>query len=122
MPAARILIIDDDYDILEFLQVLLELEGYEIHTAASGTAGLQAATTLSPDLVLLDLSMPDISGVDVCRRLRLELGPQTPILIVSARTNPAERHQAEAAGATHFVNKPFKNRELVHLVGRFLEN
>ena len=72
MANTKILIVDDEPDILEFLQYNLEKEGYEVHLANNGAAGLETARKTQPDLIILDIMMPEMDGVEVCRRLRAD--------------------------------------------------
>jgi two-component system KDP operon response regulator KdpE len=108
---ARILVVDDEPSILATMVPLLRAHGYEVATANSGTAALDAIDVQPIQLVILDLGLPDLDGVDVCRRLRA--GRSTPILVLSARG--AEQHKVAAldAGADDYVTKPFGAQELL---------
>jgi len=107
----RILLVDDDAEICQFLQVLLELEGFETLTAKTAE---QALTALDDGAraVLLDIAMPEVDGLELCRRIR-SAGFAGPILIVSARPGADLPRKASEAGASGFVRKPFDNAELV---------
>jgi DNA-binding response OmpR family regulator len=105
-----ILLVDDDVEICHFLQVLLELEGFETRvatTAAQAMAGLSGSRA-----VLLDLAMPDVDGLELCRQMR-STGFAGPILIISARPGADLPRKADEAGASGFVRKPFENAELI---------
>jgi len=122
MATGRILLIDDDAEIQEFIATFLGLEGYDVLLAVNGQAGLTMARKEQPDLILLDISMPDIEGVEVCRRLRAGAETaDTPIFILSARTDDRERRRAVEAGATRFVDKPFQNDILLRWIAESLE-
>jgi two-component system KDP operon response regulator KdpE len=106
-----ILAVDDEPHVLEALATILEARGYRVRTAASGAAALQAISAERPDLVLLDLAMPDLDGVDVCRRVRAF--SRVPILVVSALTDEPRKVRALDAGADDYVTKPFGVEELL---------
>jgi two-component system KDP operon response regulator KdpE len=106
-----ILAVDDEPHVLEALATILEARGYRVRTASSGTAALEAISTERPDLVLLDLAMPDIDGVDVCRRVRAF--SRVPILVLSALADEPRKVQALDAGADDYVTKPFGVEELL---------
>ena len=122
MAGARILLIDDDVEIQEFITTFLGIEGYEVLLASDGASGLTRARKERPDLILLDISMPDIEGVEVCRRLRAGAETaDTPVFILSARTDDRERRRAAEAGATRFVDKPFQNESLLRWIAEALQ-
>ena len=111
---ARVLVVDDDSDINLALQSALRIAGYEADGAVSGAAALAACEQQCPDLVLLDLMLPDVDGMEVCRRLRA--APATarvPIVFVTARSDEATRVRGLASGADDYVVKPFSTQELV---------
>jgi two-component system KDP operon response regulator KdpE len=110
MPV-RILIVDDEPAILATMAPMLRSRGYEVTTAMSGTAALEAVERTNPDLMILDLGLPDFSGVEVCRLVRD--GRSTPIIVVSARGAEAEKVAALDAGADDYVTKPFGTEELL---------
>ena len=107
----RILIADDDPQILRALKVTLGARGYEIVTASNGSAALSQAITHHPDLVMLDLGMPELNGIEVIEGLRG--WTQVPILVVSGRTDAADKVEALDAGADDYVTKPFAIDELL---------
>jgi two-component system KDP operon response regulator KdpE len=106
-----ILTVDDDPHVLRSLRAALESHGYEVRAAAGGAVALEACANERPDVVLLDLAMPGLDGVEVCRRLRS--WSQIPILVLSARVQEAEKVQALDAGADDYVTKPFGTEELL---------
>jgi two-component system KDP operon response regulator KdpE len=107
----RILIADDDPQIVRALRVTLGAQGHEIITAADGRQTVEAASTRPPDLLILDLGMPHLDGLDVIRTVRG--WSQLPILVVSGRTDAADKVDALDAGADDYVTKPFAIDELL---------
>jgi two-component system KDP operon response regulator KdpE len=110
MPV-RILVVDDEPNILGAMEPLLRSHGYEVSTAMSGRAGIAAAAREQPDVIVLDLGLPDMDGVEVCRTVRDDGGP--PIIVLSARGGEADKVQALDAGADDYVTKPFGAEELL---------
>jgi DNA-binding response OmpR family regulator len=108
----RILVVEDDAIIGSELLKALSASGYESSLARTGQAGLADVHAHPPDLILLDLGLPDIEGVELCRRLRAEL-PQTVIVVLTARTEEFEVVVALDAGADDYLTKPFRLTELV---------
>lgn len=109
---SRVLLIEDDPAIARAIVDNLRFEGYEALTASEGRAGLELARAARPDLILLDLMLPRMSGYEVCRQLRAE-GIATPIIILSARGEETDRILGLDLGADDYVTKPFGIRELV---------
>jgi len=105
-----VLVVDDDVRMSRMIQRILELEGYKVTTAGNGEAAFDIFIEESPDLVLLDIMMPDMDGYTVCRRLR-EFS-QTPIIMVTARSNDEEKVEGLDAGGDDYVSKPFSASEL----------
>ncbi len=113
MPAHKVLVVDDEPDLLKLLEFLLRHEGYEVVSARDGMGALEAAQRERPDLILLDVVLPDMDGREVCRRLRNSPATAgTPIWMVSARTQNADIEQSLQAGADKHVAKPFKPRDI----------
>lgn len=112
MPSRKVsvLVVDDDVRILRMMRRILELEGYQTFIASNGEAALSALDEQSPDLMLLDIMMPDMDGYDVCRRIR-EFS-QLPIIMVTAKGNDEEKIEGLDAGADDYVTKPFSSTEL----------
>lgn len=104
--ARRLLVVDDDQAVTSLLRRGFSYEGYEVRTAANGEQALRAAGHEAPDLVVLDLMMPGIDGLEVCKRLRAA-EPDLPILILTGRDNPIDEVAGLDAGADDFVTKPF---------------
>jgi two-component system KDP operon response regulator KdpE len=107
---ARILVIDDDADIAELLTVLLKSQGAGVYHACNGREGLKSAYELHPDLIILDVVMPEVDGWDVCTRLR-EL-TEVPILMLTARSAESDVLHAFSLGADDYMKKPFSKGEL----------
>ncbi|BCW35431.1 DNA-binding response regulator [Arthrobacter sp. StoSoilA2] len=106
-----VLVVDDEPQLLRALQVNLRAEGYQVLTALDGTAALQQATANHPDLIVLDLGLPDINGVDVITAIRRS--SSTPIIVLSARQGSVDKVRALDAGADDYVTKPFGLDELL---------
>jgi phosphoserine phosphatase RsbU/P len=111
--AARVLIADDDPVALRLLRLLLGNEGYQLEFVETGETALRAARELRPDLLLLDVNLPDMDGFDICRTLRGEAEvAELPIIMLTALTDRAARLQGIEAGADDFISKPFDQVEL----------
>jgi two-component system KDP operon response regulator KdpE len=109
--APRILLVDDEIAIQRSLGPLLRTHGYDVEMASAGTAALKLAAERSPDLIVLDLGLPDLDGSEVCRRIRET--SRVPIIILSARGGEADKVRALDLGADDFVTKPFGPEELL---------
>jgi two-component system, OmpR family, response regulator MprA len=108
----RILVVDDDLAVCRSIDRALRLEGYEVDTVASGGEALEAVASNSPDALVLDLQLPDLDGLTVCRRIR-DGGDDTPILMLTARHGIDDRVQGLDAGADDYLVKPFALEELL---------
>ncbi len=115
----RVLVIDDEPPITELLNMSLGFEGYEVAVANSGREGLDKARTFHPDLIVLDIMMPDLDGFQVLKRLREE-GNKTPVLFLTARDAVEDRVIGLTAGADDYLPKPFSLAELSARVGAIL--
>ena len=111
VKARRILVVDDEMPILRLLRRILIASGYEVLVASSGMQGLDVARQEQPDLILLDLSMPGMNGLAVCRELRQ--WTETPIIVVSARGEERYKVHALDLGADDYLTKPFGSEELL---------
>jgi DNA-binding response OmpR family regulator len=109
--APRVLVVEDDEDIAQALQRSLRMEGYEVRAAANGAAALEHGRTFAPDLVILDLGLPEIDGIEVAKRLRDD--DDVPILILTARDALESRVEGLDAGADDYLVKPFERQELL---------
>jgi DNA-binding response OmpR family regulator len=108
----RVLVVEDDEDIAQVLQRSLRLDGYEVKLAGDGVRALEEAHAFLPDLVVLDLGLPRLDGIDVARRLR-EGGDDVPILILTARDALESRVEGLDVGADDYLVKPFERQELL---------
>jgi two-component system KDP operon response regulator KdpE len=111
MPGARILVIDDEAELRRALKRALEGHGYTVREADDGGAGLQEFDAFKPDVVLLDLMLPDMTGVDVCRKLRESA--ETPIIVLSIVDDEQSKIAALDEGADDYLTKPFGTGELL---------
>jgi DNA-binding response OmpR family regulator len=116
--AGRVLVVEDDEEIADVLRRSLRAEGYEVRTSADGVEALDAAAGFVPDLVVLDLGLPRLDGVEVCRRLRAE--GDVPILILTARAETEDRVGGLDSGADDYLVKPFERVELLARVRALL--
>jgi DNA-binding response OmpR family regulator len=112
MPMQTILVIDDDENLRDTIGVLLEREGFRAILAADGKSGLDQAILGKPALILADLRLPDLSGIEICKRLR-NSGIQTPIIVLSAVREEIDKVLLLEMGADDYVVKPFGTRELL---------
>ena len=120
MTSTRVLIVDDEPNIVISLEFLMKQQGYETATAADGRAALSEADRFRPDLVLLDITLPELDGFQVCEQLRAELGSDMGIIMLTARGREAEVAKGLALGADAYVTKPFSTRDLVDTVHELL--
>jgi DNA-binding response OmpR family regulator len=109
---AKVLIIEDEPNMVLGLKDSCEYEGYEVAVARNGKEGLEKATTEKPDIILLDVMLPLMSGIDVCRTLRTR-GIETPILMLTARSQEIDKVVGLEVGADDYVTKPFSIKELL---------
>ena len=108
MTKSRVLVVDDDPRLLQIVAMYLAIEGYEVITAHNGEDGLAEISTKRPDLVILDVMMPGMDGMEACRRIRGN--PDTadiPVLMFSALSGDDDIERARTAGATNMISKPF---------------
>ncbi|MEO6880028.1 MAG: MtrAB system response regulator MtrA [Mycobacteriaceae bacterium] len=107
----RILVVDDDAALAEMLTIVLRGEGFEASVVGDGSRALEAVREVKPDLILLDLMLPGMNGIDVCRAVRAESG--VPIVMLTAKTDTVDVVLGLESGADDYVMKPFKPKELV---------
>ena len=107
----RVLVVEDDEAIADVLRRTLRQEGHEVRSAGDGVEALALAEEFVPDLVILDLGLPKLDGVEVCRRLRAE--SDVPILILTARAETGDRVEGLDSGADDYLVKPFERQELL---------
>ncbi len=119
---SRILVIEDNEDNLTLMRLLLEKEKHTVLAALDGRTGLEVARTEHPDLILLDLSMPEMDGWEVAQTLKSDVATRDiPIIAVTAHAAPHDRERAFAAGCDAFVVKPFSIRKLIGEIDNLLE-
>jgi two-component system alkaline phosphatase synthesis response regulator PhoP len=107
----KILVVDDEPSIINLVSAYLKPEGYEVYTATDGNAGLKAARTFKPDLIILDLMLPGMDGIELLSRLRRE--SDVYVIMLTARTDETDKIVGLSVGADDYVTKPFSPRELV---------
>ncbi len=119
---AKILAADDEPDALELIEVNLKSAGYEVVTAADGREALQKARAEMPDLILLDIMLPEMDGLEVCKALRRDAATSSmPIIMLTARTAEIDRVLGLELGADDYITKPFSPRELILRVKNVLK-
>jgi DNA-binding response OmpR family regulator len=117
--AATILIVEDEAPVARGIQFALQQEGYDVHIARSGAEGLEYATTEAPDLVVLDVRLPELDGFEVLRRLRAT-GSKAPVLMLTARDDEFDKVVGLELGADDYLTKPFSLRELMSRIKALL--
>jgi two-component system, OmpR family, phosphate regulon response regulator PhoB len=121
VPERRVLVIEDEPDIRDLLNYNLQSSGYQVKTADTGQSGLAVLDTFTPDVVLLDLMLPDVPGTEICRRIRARTeGPQPAIIMLTAKGEEIDRVVGFEVGADDYVVKPFSVRELLLRVNAVL--
>ena len=121
MPAATVLVVDDDPVIQKLLKVNFEMEGYDVITAGDGAEGLAAARSESPDVVILDIMMPKMNGLEVLAALKQDKNTEAiPVILLSAKAQSSDVQAGLDRGADAYVTKPFDPLELLDRVSEFL--
>ncbi|MDC7225752.1 MAG: response regulator [Spirochaetales bacterium] len=114
MPGEKILVIEDEHDIRELISYNLESEGYDIIKASSGNEGIEKVQKNVPDLILLDIMLPDIDGLEVCRKLKREDATKDiPIIMLTAKSEDSDIISGLELGAEDYITKPFSPRVLI---------
>jgi two-component system response regulator HydG len=121
MTAPSILVIDDERGILDALRILLKNEGFAVTTAQGGRAGIDALRAGTPDIVLTDVRMPQVGGIDVLTAVR-EQAPETPVILMTAQASLQTAIQAVNQGAFYYIQKPFSNDDLLAICRRAVEH
>lgn len=117
----RILVIDDEPEVVDLLKKRLEKAGYQVMTATDGPQGFKAAVEQKPDLILLDIIMPDVDGLTVLRQLKAEESTSSiPVVMVTAKGMTDSIFEAQKFGATDYIIKPFQWSELLKFIKRYL--
>jgi len=113
----RVLLIEDEPNIIEALRFILNRDGFAVDTHSDGASAMEAIRTRQPDLIILDVMLPNRSGFDIMRDLRAqERFAATPVLMLTARGQEKDREMAEAIGVTAFMTKPFSNMAVLECV------
>lgn len=115
----KILVIDDELELLNLLQAVLEAKGYQAFCATSGAAGIRLHDREHPDLIVLDLRMPEMDGIEVLRRIR-QRDPVVRVVILTAFGGPNTIRDAAALDVSEYLSKPFDNEELIRVIGAAL--
>jgi DNA-binding response OmpR family regulator len=118
MKMAKILIIDDEVHIIELARLYLQRDGFQVESATRGQDGLVLVSTTNPDLIILDIMLPDIDGFEVCRQIRAK--SKVPILMLSARREDVDKIVGLELGADDYLAKPFNPQELIARVKAIL--
>jgi two-component system response regulator HydG len=119
--APTVLVVDDESGILQTLEILLRAEGFAPHVAHGGKAALELIPRLSPDIVLSDVRMPQVTGVEVLAAARAH-DPDVPVILMTAQATLQTAMQAVNAGAFYYIQKPFRNDELIAILKRAAEH
>jgi two-component system response regulator MtrA len=118
---ARVLVADDDEDILALITAVLRRSGHEVIAVQDGAQALATVQTQSPDLAVLDISMPELDGLEVLRRVRADAETRDlPVILLTAKAQEADVEHGYATGASAYIKKPFSPRELADLVDALL--
>ncbi len=121
MAAKKILIVEDYPETVEMVKTFLNLKGFTVAVAMDGQAGLEAARSENPDLILLDLMMPKLSGLEVLKRLKEDAATaEIPVIIVTVGTESDEIKEAIALGAEYYIVKPFDVNDLFRIISRYV--
>ncbi|HEY5973148.1 MAG TPA: response regulator [Geobacteraceae bacterium] len=121
MKGSRILVVEDEESLLKLESILLTSKGYEVTGVTDGKAALQALATKKPDLVVLDIMLPDLDGFEVCRRIKEN--PEThkiPVLMLTAKKNSQDFARGAQVGADAYITKPFKAAKVVEMIEELL--
>lgn len=121
MSKKKILIVEDEESLLKLESILLTSKGYEVRGVPNGMAALESLKEEQPDLILLDIMLPEIDGFEVCRRIKSE--PSTkhiPIIMLTAKKSREDMARGEQVGADWYITKPFKSAMVIETIQRFL--
>lgn len=117
----KILIVEDEESLLKLESILLTSKGYEVEGVADGLAAMEAVKKSQPDLVLLDIMLPEIDGFEVCRRIKED--PETrdiPVIMLTAKKSREDMARGEEVGADWYITKPFKSAMVIETIQRFI--
>ena len=122
MAGKKILLIDDEVDFIDVLRTRLEANNYEVKVAYDGEEGLEKVQKENPDLIILDIMMPRISGFDVCRKLKVDQKfKDIPIIMLTAKFQSSDMDFAKALGADAYITKPFEPQVLLNKISELLK-
>jgi len=117
----KILVVEDEQALLTLQSMLLSIEGYTVEGVMDGQTALDVVETMKPDLILLDIMLPEVDGFQVCRQLKSnEATRHIPIIILTAKKSKEELIMGEQAGADMYITKPYKTSMVVEAIQRFL--
>ena len=119
MPGERVLLVDDEDNLRSMLEAALRHSGFDVHPAATGHAALDAVAGVRPDVIVLDVMLPDLDGFEVCKRLRSS-GTRTPVLFLTARDATQDKVRGLTLGGDDYLVKPFSLEELVARINALL--
>ena len=121
MLRKKILIVEDEESLLKLESILLTSKGYEVRGVANGKAALEAVAEEAPDLILLDIMLPEIDGFEVCRRIKENPATSSiPIIMLTAKKSREDMARGESVGADWYITKPFKSAMVIETIQRFL--
>jgi twitching motility two-component system response regulator PilG len=117
----KILIVEDEESLLKLESILLTSRGYEVKGVADGQAALDVVVTMKPDLVLLDIMLPEIDGFEVCRQIKTnEATKHIPVIMLTAKKSREDMARGEQVGADWYITKPFKSAMVIETIQRFI--
>ena len=122
MIKKKILVVEDEESLLKLESILLTSKGYEVHGVGDGQAALDALGKVKPDLVLLDIMLPEMDGFEVCRRIKSN--PDTrhiPVVMLTAKKSREDMSKGEQVGADWYITKPFKSAMVIETIQRFID-
>lgn len=121
MSKKKILIVEDEESLLKLESILLTSRGYEVKGVADGRAALDALAAMKPDLVLLDIMLPEMDGFEVCRQIKGdEATRHIPVIMLTAKKSREDMVKGEEVGADWYITKPFKSAMVIETIQRFL--
>ena len=122
MIKKKILVVEDEESLFKLESILLTSKGYEVHGAADGQAALDAIDEVKPDLVLLDIMLPEIDGFEVCRRIKSNSETKhIPVVMLTAKKSREDMARGEQVGADWYITKPFKSAMVIETIQRFID-
>ena len=117
----KILVVEDEETLLNLQSILLTMRGYKVEGVMDGQAALEAVATMKPDLILLDIMLPKIDGLEVCRQVKAnEATRHIPVIMLTAKKSKQDRIMGEQAGADLYITKPYKSSMVIETIERLL--